>query len=71
MSGNAVEIKARRGDGDSITDEDAVHRSMGGGSHNSVLQVRAEGEAKQGCYHGKGFNNDTVYLQLLAGEFVA
>ena len=34
-------------------------------------RVRAEGEAKQGCYHGKGFNNDTVYLQLLAGEFVA
>ena len=71
MSGNAVEIKAPRGDGDSITDEDAVNHSRGGGSHNSVLQVRAEGEAKQGCYHGKGFNNDSVYLQLLAGEFVA
>ena len=71
MSGNAVDIKARGGDGDSITDEDAVHRSRGGGSHNSVLQVRAEGEAKHGCYHGVGFKDDSIYLQLLAGEFVA
>ena len=71
MSGNAVDIKARGGDGDSITDEDAVNHSRGGGSYKDVLQVRAEGEAKQGCYHGKGFNDDTVYLQLLAGEFVA
>ena len=71
VSGNAVEIKARTGDGDSITDEDAVNHSRGGGSHNSVLQVRAEGEAKHSCYHGVGFKDDSIYLQLLAGEFVA
>ena len=71
MSGNAVEIKAPRGDGDSITAEDAVNHSRGGGSHNGVLQVGAEGEARQSHYHDKGFNNDNIYLQLLAGEFVA
>ena len=34
-------------------------------------KVRAEGEAKQGRYHEMGFNDDTAYVQLLAGEFVA
>ena len=70
MSGSTVEIKARRGDGDSITAEDAVNHSRGGCSHNAVLQVGAEGKAKQSRYHGKRFNDDTIYLQLLAGEFL-
>ncbi|MFV1185715.1 hypothetical protein, partial [Klebsiella pneumoniae] len=63
--------RAPRGDGDSITAEDAVNHSRGGGSYKDVLQVRAEGEAKQGRYHEMGFNDDTAYVQLLAGEFVA
>jgi len=70
VSGNAAEIKERRGDGDSITAEDAVNHSRGGGSYKDVLQVRAEGEAKQGRYHGVGLKDDSIYLQLLAGEFV-
>ncbi|POI20645.1 hypothetical protein CIB84_015608 [Bambusicola thoracicus] len=67
VSANAVEIRAPRGDGDSITAEDAVNHSRAGGIHNGVLQVRAEAETKQDRYHEKGFNDDTMYLQLLAG----
>ncbi|POI20215.1 hypothetical protein CIB84_016038, partial [Bambusicola thoracicus] len=38
VSGNAVEIKAPIGDGDSIRAEDAVNHSRAGRRHSSVLQ---------------------------------
>ena len=39
--GNAGEVKAARGDGHSLTAEDAANSSRGGGSHNGVLQGKS------------------------------
>ncbi|KFQ81622.1 hypothetical protein N335_09121, partial [Phaethon lepturus] len=57
-AGNAREVRAPRGDGHSITAEDAANGSGGGGSHNGVLREGAEDGAGQGHHHGRGLNDN-------------
>ena len=62
--GNAGEVKAARGDGHSLTAEDAANSSGGGGSHNCVLREGAEDGSGQSHHHGRGLNDDGGVLAL-------
>ena len=62
--GNAGEVKAARGDGHSLTAEDAANSSGGGGSHNCVLREGAEDGSGQGHHHGRGLDDDGGVLAL-------
>ncbi|KFM03737.1 hypothetical protein AS27_11560, partial [Aptenodytes forsteri] len=64
VAGNAREVTAPRGDGHSITAEDAAHSSGGGGAHNGVLWEGAEDGAGQGHHHGRGLDGDSGVLAL-------
>jgi len=64
VAGNAREVTAPRADGHSITAEDAVNSSRGGGDHNSVLCVGAEDGARQGHHHGEGLDDNGGVLAL-------
>ncbi|KFW68560.1 hypothetical protein AS28_07263, partial [Pygoscelis adeliae] len=58
------EVTAPRGDGHSVTAEDAANSSRGGGAHNSVLREGAEDGARQGHHHGRGLDDDGGVLAL-------
>ena len=62
--GNAGEVKAARGDGHSLTAEDAANSSGGGGSDGGVLWEGAEDGSGQGHHHGRGLNDDGGVLAL-------
>ena len=63
-AGNATKVTAPRGDGHSITAEDAANSSGGGGAHNGVLREGAEDGARQGHHHGRGLDDDGGVLAL-------
>ena len=63
-AGNAREVTAPRGDGHSITAEDAANSSGGGGAHNGVLREGAEDGAGQGHHHRRGLDDDSGVLAL-------
>ena len=63
-AGNAREVTAPRGDGHSVTAEDAANSSGGGGAHNGVLWEGAEDGARQGHHHGRGLDDDGGVLAL-------
>ncbi|KFQ90448.1 hypothetical protein Y956_08980, partial [Nipponia nippon] len=63
-AGNAREVTAPRGDGHSITAEDAASSSSGGGSHNGVLWEGAEDGSGQGHHHSRRLNDDGGVLAL-------
>ena len=69
--GNAGEVKAARGDGHSLTAEDAANSSGGGGSHNCVLWEGAEDGSGQGHHHGRGLDEDIGVLALPDAGLVA
>ena len=60
----ARQVKAARGDGHSLTAEDAANSSRGGGSDNSVLREGAEDGSGQGHHHRRGLNDDIGVLAL-------
>ncbi|KFQ29243.1 hypothetical protein N332_06562, partial [Mesitornis unicolor] len=61
---NARQVTAPRGDGHSITAEDAANSSGGGGAHNGVLWEGAEDGSGQGHHHSRGLNDDGGALAL-------
>ena len=63
-AGDTGEVTAPRGDGHSITAEDAANSSGGGGPHNGVLWEGAEDGAGQGHHHGGGLDDDGGVLAL-------
>ena len=63
-AGDTGEVTAPRGDGDSVTAEDAANGSGGGGAHNGVLREGAEDGARQGHHHGRGLDDDSGVLAL-------
>ena len=62
--GNAGEVKAARGDGHSLTAEDAANSSGGGGSDGGVLWEGAEDGSGQGHHHRRGLNDNGGVLAL-------
>ena len=56
--------QAARGDGHSLTAEDAANSSGGGGSDGGVLWEGAEDGSGQGHHHGRGLNDDGGVLAL-------
>ena len=63
-AGNAGEVKAARGDGHSLTAEDAANSSGGGGSDGGVLWEGAEDGSGQGHHHRRGLNDNGGVLAL-------
>ncbi|POI20240.1 hypothetical protein CIB84_016013, partial [Bambusicola thoracicus] len=62
--GNAGEVKATRGDGHTLTAEDAANGSGGGGSNSGVLWEGAEDGSGQGHHHGRGLDDNGGVLAL-------
>ena len=69
--GNAGEVKAPRGDGHTLTAEDAANSSGGGGSDGGVLREGAEDGSGQGHHHGRGLNDDGGVLALPDAGLIA
>lgn len=67
----AREVKAPRGDGHSLSTQDAANSSRGGGSHSGVLGEGAEDGSGQGHHHGRWFNNHPGVLALPDAGLVA
>ena len=63
-AGDTGEVTAPRGDGDSVTAEDAANGSGGGGAHNGVLREGAEDGAGKNHHHGRGLDDDGGVLAL-------
>ncbi|KFP10028.1 hypothetical protein Z169_04053, partial [Egretta garzetta] len=64
VAGDAGEVTAARGDGHSITAEDAANSSRGGGAHHGVLREGAEDGPRQGHHHSRGLNDNGGVLAL-------
>ncbi|KFW04978.1 hypothetical protein N326_12662, partial [Eurypyga helias] len=64
VAGNAGEVTAPRGDGLSITAEDAANSSGGGGAQGGVLWEGAEDGPMQGHHHRGGLDDDGGVLAL-------
>lgn len=62
--GNARKVTAPKGDGDSVTAEDASISSGDGGSHNGVLWVRTEDGARQSHGQRRALDDDNGVLSL-------
>ncbi|KFV40498.1 hypothetical protein N328_12184, partial [Gavia stellata] len=60
----ASEVTAARGDGHSITAEDAANSSGGGGCYNVVLWEGAEDGSGQVHHHRRGLDDNSGVLAL-------